>query len=558
MACGTYRRIVLGTALACLTGVLAPAGRAAQEAQQQQSLEEVRNTVINLLRAMVDKGLLTREQAEALVKQAQDQAAADATKKAEQAKEQAKEEANAIRVPYVPEIVKDQIAKDVVAQLGPSIKQQVVNEVNSQNSLYAALPDWVQHMRWSGDLRFRGEGDLFGSDNATNAYFDYNQINSKGGIAQAGTEALLNTTNDQTRLRLRARFGFDTDLGSGWSAAVFLATGSTGEIIATTNQTLGTYGTGYTVTIDQGYLRYTGDWSQGDQVFTAYGGRFSNPFLSTDLVWYNDLTFEGVVSKYRLNFADDQDHRKEFYLTAAALPLTSFSPFDSDPTDKQKWLLGGQLGADLNFEDDSRLRFGAAYYDYLHIVGQLNPIDSTLYNWTAPTFVQKGNTVYDISNSPSPTNPINLFALASNYRIVDLILVGDLNVLSRYDAQLTLQGVKNIGWNSAEVAARVGSYVPERTTGYRADLAFGTANATEFGSWRASIGYRYLERDAVLDAFNDEDFHLGGTDAKGYTALFDFTINPHVYLRMKYMSANEIDGPRLGIDVWQFDVNGHF
>ncbi len=540
------------TAAAALV-LLAPAVRAEENAAERQSLEELRNTVVNLLQALVERGVITREQAEAMVKNAQEKAAQAAAASAAQQKA----EEGAVRVPYVPEIVKDQIRKDVVAELSPNIKKEVADQLSSNGTVFSALPAWLQRMTWSGDIRVRGEGDLFDSSNTTNVYLNYNEINSLGGIEKAGPLALLNTTDDQERLRLRARFGFDTDLGSGWTAALRMATGSTGEVIATTNQTLGTYGAGYTATIDQGYLRWTGKWSDESQLFTAYGGRFSSPWLGTDLVWYNDLTFEGVVSNYRLNFSDDSEYREELFVTVAAMPLSSFSPFDNEPTDEEKWLLGSQLGGDLRFEDESRLRFAAAYYDYVHMVGQRNSVDSTLYNWTAPAFVQKGNTLFDIAN-PSVPGSVNLFALASGFRILDLITVGDLALGSRYSLGLTLEALRNLGFNTAEVEARVGSYVAPRTDGYRADVSFGTRTPPGFGSWRASIGYRYLQRDAVVDAFDDEDFHLGGTDTKGYTLIFDFNFNPRVWMRMKYMSANEIDGPPLGIDVWQLDMNTSF
>jgi hypothetical protein len=29
-------------------------------------------------------------------------------------------------------------------------------------------------------------------------------------------------------------------------------------------------------------------------------------------------------------------------------------------------------------------------------------------------------------------------------------------------------------------------------------------------------------------------------------------------MRLRYLSANEIDGPPLGIDVWMLDLNGSF
>jgi hypothetical protein len=524
-------------------------GPALGQSAEQRNLEELRNTVINLLQTLVDRGVITREQAEAMVKSAQEKAATAAAA----AQQQEKAEQGAVRVPYVPEIVKDEIAKQVETELGPSVKKELVDQVSSKGSLYAALPGWVQRMHWSGDIRVRGEADDFASDNTQGVYLNYNAINSAGGIAKAGPAALLNTTEDQNRLRIRARFGFDTDLGSGWSAAVRLATGSVGQVIATTNQTLGTYGQGYTITFDQAMLRWSGQTSTGRQVLTMYGGRFDNPWLSSDLIWYNDLSFEGIIGNYHLNLGTDNVHRHDLFVTVGALPLTSFSPSDPNPTNQQKWLLATQLGADLITDNDSRLRFGAAYYDYIHIVGQRNALNSTLYNWSAPAFVQKGNTMFDISNTLDPT--VNLFALASNFRIVDLIAVGDLHVSPRWSLGWTVEVLKNVGFNTADVQARFGSYVAPRTKGYRADISFGSNGTPRFGTWRAWVGYRYLQRDAVLDAFNDEDFHLGGTDAKGYTLQYDFNFNPRVFLRLKYMSANSIDGPPLLINVGQIDLN---
>jgi|SRR5215469_1219852 len=549
--CRTLAAMVIGLTLH--TSVLA------DPAEEQRSLNELRNTVVNLLQALVARGVITREQAEAMVKDAEAKASASAALAAAAAAQQQQGDQGAVRVPYVPEIVKDQISKQVEEELGPSIKKELVDQVGSKGSLFSALPDWMQRMRWSGDVRVRGEGDYFANDNATGVYLDFNQVNSKGGIEKAGEQALLNTTEDQTRLRLRARVGFDAVLGSGWSMGMKLATGSTGEIIATTNQTLGTYGAGYTVTFDQAYVRWTGQSSTGRQIFASTAGRFENPWLSTDLVWYNDLTWEGLTAAYKLNLSTDNAHRHDLFATIGAFPLASFSLTDPNPTGKQKWLTGAQLGVDFTTQSDSRLRFGATYYDYLHIVGQLNSLDSTLLNWTAPAFVQKGNTMFNIANSSTQlTNPVDLFALASNFRIVDLILLGDVHVLPSYSVSMTLEALKNIGFNTAEVAARVGKYVEPRTRGYRADVGFGSSSTGPFATWRASVGYRYLERDAVLDAFNDEDFHLGGTDTKGYTLMFDFWFNPRVWMRLKDMSSSAIDGPPLNIDVVQLDVNTRF
>lgn len=537
-------------------------------AASEQKLIELRNTVVNLLQALVERGVLTKEQASEMVKSAQEKAASESAALAQQQKA----EEGAIRVPYVPQIVKDEIRNEVVAEIAPTVRKDVAEEVNTKGTVFSALPAWMQRMTWTGDIRIRGEGDIFDKNNAQNLYLDYNQINSKGGIAAAGPLAYLNTTQDQDRLRVRARFGFDADLGSGFSTGVRLATGTTGEVVATTNQTLGTYGAAYQVSFDQAYLRWLGNFSDGQQLLTATGGRFDNPWVSTDLVWYNDLTFEGLVSNYRFNLSDDNAHRHDLFLTLGALPVESYSLFDPNPEGQQKWLLAGQLGADWTTDEESRFRVAAAYYDYVHIVGERNPPNPALgtpFNWTAPTFVQKGNTMFPIGNSTVPNT--GLYGLASNFHVVDLITTGDIRVYPGYSLTYTAEALRNVGFKTADVMSRLGYYVAPRTKGYRVDVGFGTSTFSSLGAWRASVGYRYLQRDATLDAFNDEDFHLGGTDTKGYTLLFDLAFNPHVWLRAKYMSANAIDGPAspslpntvaqplgLGIDVWQVDLNGRF
>jgi hypothetical protein len=61
-----------------------------------------------------------------------------------------------------------------------------------------------------------------------------------------------------------------------------------------------------------------------------------------------------------------------------------------------------------------------------------------------------------------------------------------------------------------------------------------------------------------MDAFTDSDFHLGGTDASGYIFTLEYGLAPSTFARLRYLSANAIDGPPLGIDVTQLDVVGRF
>ncbi len=94
-------------------------------ADERQSLEELRNTVINLLQTLVDQGVITKEKASQLVKQAQDKATADAAAVA-------KTDEGAVRVPYVPQIVKDEISKQVAAEVKPAVVADVVQEAKTE------------------------------------------------------------------------------------------------------------------------------------------------------------------------------------------------------------------------------------------------------------------------------------------------------------------------------------------------------------------------------------------------------------------------------------------
>ena len=62
----------------------------------------------------------------------------------------------------------------------------------------------------------------------------------------------------------------------------------------------------------------------------------------------------------------------------------------------------------------------------------------------------------------------------------------------------------------------------------------------------------------MLDAFTESDFHLGGTDTQGYRITGSYGLVNNVWLRARWISATEIDGPPLAIDTLQLDLNAKF
>jgi hypothetical protein len=89
-------------------------------------------------------------------------------------------------------------------------------------------------------------------------------------------------------------------------------------------------------------------------------------------------------------------------------------------------------------------------------------------------------------------------------------------------------------------------------------VSFGDPTVDAFGRWRAAVGYRYVQADAVLDAWTDADFHGGGTNADGYYFWGSMGLTHNTWVRLRYLSANEIVGPRYGLDIWQLDFNARF
>jgi hypothetical protein len=544
----------LGVAVAAALALASPVLYAAEGTSERQSLEEIRNTVVNLLRALVDKGLMTREQAEQLVKQAQDKAAADAAANAAKEAAVAKADEGAVRVPYVPQIVKDEIGKQVAAEVEPAVVADVVKEAKAQKwGVPAALPEWLSRVRVFGDLTVRAQGDLYAKDNLPNQILDFNTINQNGGIARTQFP-YLNTTQDRNRMRLRARLGVEADMTPKLRAYIRLASGSLTDP-GSENQTLGTYAQRYTVGIDQAYFVW--DSSVGDKLAlaTLEGGRMPNPWFSpTELVYARDLSFEGAASTLRLGWGKGGADRSHIYATFGGFPILEVPLVNQ----QNKWLVGGQLGTNLRWDDGAQhLRLGVAYYDFLHVTGQLNSPDSTLLNYTAPAFLRYGNTVFPISNSTfDPT--VNLFALAAHFRLVDIAANYDFK-FGRYSVAVSGEAVRNVGYNRSEVERLTGETMPSNENkGYVGEVSLGDPIVDSFARWRAAVGYRHVMRDAVLDAWTDADFHEGGTNATGYFAWGSFGVARNTWVRLRYMSANEIDGARYGLDVWQLDLNARF
>lgn len=534
------------------------------------------NATINLIRLLVEQGILKQDKADALIAQAQNEAA--------QAKQAAASTAVAagpvaapgdVRVQYVPAAVRDQIRDQVKAEVMATAKQENWAAPNT-------FPDWASRISFDGDIRLRDESRYY-SGNNSNEIVDFAKLNNNGPYdvnpsSSTSLPPLLNTREDRENLfRLRARLGMKAVISEEWTAGIRIGTGSDNNPVSTT-QNLGGGFAKKDIWLDQGYLT----WKPMDEL-TLTGGRFAKPFMSTDMLYSNDLNFDGVAAIF--------DHKLNrdwgVFGTVGAFPVdytndtSSSNGFDKEESDN-KWLYGAQLGAKWALNSNNRLKGALAYYRFDDIQGQRS---SPCEPWagapgcdsdgTRAAFMQKGNSVFLLRDiTPNPLNPSatpqpQFVGLASEFNLLDLNVVWDADLPQ--DFKLRSQGnyIHNLSYDEGDMRKRSAGQIVnnldsngEIESGANAWMVqFTLGNALDLkrkGDWNLFAGYKYIQPDALPDGFNDSSFHLGGTNAKGYFMGGNYGLAKNVSATGRWMSTEAVYGAPFDIDVLQLEINTRF
>jgi hypothetical protein len=490
------------------------------------------DTTEELIKLMHSKGMLTPAETSAFLEKHQLEKAAAASA------------GSAKPMTVVPggerylQTISDNVARDIK----DNVKQEVKNELRDEiardikiDAHTASVPDWTKRIRFGGDMRMRHQSEYYDPANSTFVKPD------------KPTE-LLNSTVDRSRERYRIRVGAKIKVNEQMEGEFKLATGNESDPVST-NDTLGDTFNKDTVTLDLGYVRWKplaeSLWT-GNLALTL--GRMPNPFFSTDLVWDKDVNPEGAA----MNLMLPMGPRFKGHLAAAA-----FSIQESEWSQHDKWLYGGQVGLEYSPRTTFNAQVYASYYDYRDIEGEMNEPNLTLNDFTAPQFIQKGNSLFDINPLTGSSN--YKAALAMDYNQFNLTGMVDVGIFDPIHVVFLADYVENLGYDENEIYLRTGeANVPEQTTGYQYGMAVGYPTVQDLWDWRVSLFYKYLESDAVLDAFTDSDFHGGGTNAKGWILGGDLGVYKNTWLAARWLSTTEIDGPPFTIDTLQLDLNVKF
>lgn len=544
--------------LCCALTLSAPAF-----ADERESVEAVRQTTLNLIDALVESGVLTREKADALIRTAQEKAAAQvAAQPARAAADGARVAAQdgrptttpdgkpILRVPYVPKSVRDQIMAD--------LRGEVMDQARAERWGIPDAPSWMSRIKIEGDLRLRYQSDSPSKNNTPAAAYAIADVNNTNGISRAPDFAsyavndagdllpTANTTESINRERLRFRLGMTAQVTDTVSVGVRLATGSATDRVST-NQTLGQNFNKYQFYVDRAFVRF-----EPTKWLSLQGGRIPNPWFGTEMVWNENLNFEGFSATVRTPDASDGFRP---FATVGYFPLR-----EETSTRDSRSIFGAQIGADYEMNANTRFKVGLAYYRYNNIEGQSDPDYTVLVDgisvgtnygrYEYPVGLrQRGNTVFE-------TNPLLGFAssvirptwgLAYEFRPVVLTASAVFTHFAPFNLMLTAEYANNTAFSASDFRSRAdqafyaGVNPGGRRDGYNLKLTVGALEMANAGDWQANFNYRYVGSDAVLDAFTDSDLGLGGTNLRGFSVGFQYGLYRNTSVGLRYLSAQNID-----------------
>jgi len=532
------------------------------------------NATINLVRLLVKRGVLTQADADGLIAQANAEAAQ--AQKLTGTANAVPAAPGQVRVTYVPQVVRNQIKDE--------LRQEVVAQAKSEHwATPGALPEWLDRIAWSGDMRVRDEFHYYDKGNAY-PVVDFAKLNRTGpyDLNGANPPPLLNTRENRTNsLRIRARLGVNVDLSDNVSAGIRIGTGDDNNPVSLT-QTLGGGLVKKDLWLDQAWLAWKPTpWAQ------VIGGRMPNPFMSTDLVYSNDLNFDGIVGKFNVPVTDGIGAFANVGMFPIEYQADDFpSQQGIKNASRDKWMTGAQIGGRWKFNEDTEWNLALAYYRFDHMRGELSSPCSIYLgvtfcdtDATRSAYMQKGNSLFLIRdivpdpNSPSSYAQPQYVGLVYDYHVADANTRLDMKLA---DTPLRLEAdyIRNMAYHRRDafrsdvgINRLVNNFgagdFSENTyksgpVGWMVRATLGDPIPQAAGDWNVAFAYKYLQPDATPDGLTDADFHLGGTNTKGFFLGGSYGISPYAWLSARYFNAKEVFGPPLSIDVLQLEMNARF
>ena len=568
---GTFRQLLCRSALCGALAVPMLAPRAALAGSGQDS------ATVRLIELLIKKGILTKGQASSLLSQAEQEAST--THVARHAAKAAGAESppvipkGEVRVTYVPQFVRDQIAREVQGQM---LQKMEMNGWAAPDQ----TPEWVRRVRVYGDIRLRYQDNIqsqgnVASDGLPYPFPDFNAINASSGYDTSGTALppLLNVSENRAFYQVRARLGVHAQISDYIGADIRVGTGNDNDPVSE-NQTFGNPGdfSKYSIYLDRAYFDI-----KPVPGLELLAGRTPKAYYLSTLMFAPDLAFDGVTAKYDFPLSDSV---RAFVLGGAYPVFNESLNFSSTELVKgpsrNAYMFAAQGGAEWSINRDYFVKAAAGIFDFSNVAGKLSSpcflfttSDTCTTDDSRLPYYQFGNTMFGVRNIVVTNTTLQstpeYYGLSSQFDVLDLH--GEVDMHNFDPIVVTLEGeyTKNLAFNRGYILARnpVNNFGSNNDyqggdTAYLLALTVGYPETDHLWEWNLRGEYRYIASDAFIGSFTDQNFHLGGTDAKGYVLSGNLGIGPNTYVSARWSSASVVSGPPDGNDMLQIDLNTSF
>jgi hypothetical protein len=286
---------------------------------------------------------------------------------AQQAAADAQQRANGVASSSAPKDSVDKLNSEF-ADVQTTLTNNALSE-QEQQKRFAGLEDALGRLRWTGDVRVRGE--------------DYFQKYS-------GCTAC----NDRNRARIRIRFGFEGKLNEDFIAGVALATGSLSDP-TTTNETMNNFFERKTIGLDRGYITYN---PVAHKWLSLTGGKFAYTWQRTSVTFDPDINPEGFVAKVSKDF-ESVPVVKNVNFQIMNLLYNEVSGAGGLFAGRDSYAIGGQVGGRLQ-----PLKFWTLTPSFTLLNWRYN--DALLNASAYQTGATTGGGIYNITVTPPGVTPV--------------------------------------------------------------------------------------------------------------------------------------------------------
>lgn len=377
-------------------------------------------------------------------------------------------------------IIDDQEAEDLRSEL---VKEFTANSSAGKLNVSSSITE----LKFSGDVRLRHQEETKQTQNTS-------------------------TTDERRRERIRFRFNGDMLLRNGWGAGFALETANAAD---SGNQTLQDANADYGLYLARAYV----SWQPNRNWFFT-GGKFKNPFYTSDLVWDSDINPQGFAEVYTsyIGAKDTLDVR------AGQIIMDDHDEKNIGPAGRDAWLFSQQAVYTHWFGHDE--------------IG--NPINSVV---LAPGFMVYNQSTLDGLASPDLNEtPFN----GSTRGLAIATFAGEVNFgnfRGRQGATLKAYWDSTYNFSAAERVHDV--YALPSTTSKDAfawlvGLGYGYGAGKVQGDYSLKVEYRQSPIGAIDPNLNDSDFGFGNLNQKGWKLAAAYNLTDFASVNATYFYTTDI------------------